>query len=128
MAAFVGIQAAFVSPLIFVFIVAGLVVALARGLRRQEANWLLLALTSAPMLLYFLLHALSAEVLPQWPSAAYAAGVVAAVAAFAVPKDGAEPRSFVRYCFNAAPWLGLVFTVILLTQMTIRPVASAVAE
>jgi len=128
MAAFVGIQAAFVSPLIFVFIIAGLAVAVARGLRRQEANWLLLALTSAPILLYFLLHAFSAEVLPQWPSAAYAAGVVAAIAAFAAPKDNVETRSFVRNCFNAAPWVGLVFTLILLTQMTIRPVPIAAAN
>lgn len=128
MATFVGIQAAFVSPLIFGFIIAGLAVAFARGLRRQEANWLLLALTSAPMLLYFLLHAFSAEVLPQWPSAAYAAGVVAAVATFAAPKDSSEPRSLMRHCFNAAPWVGLVFTLILLAQMTIRPYPTAAAN
>jgi 4-amino-4-deoxy-L-arabinose transferase-like glycosyltransferase len=127
MAAFVGIQAAFVSPLIFVFIIAGLAVAAIRGLRRQEANWLLLALTSAPMLFYFVLHAFSAEVLPQWPSAVYAAGVVAAVAAFAAPKDNTEPRSLVRCCFNAAPWVGLVFTLGLLTQMTIQPAPIAAA-
>jgi 4-amino-4-deoxy-L-arabinose transferase-like glycosyltransferase len=92
---FVSIQTAFVSPLIFVFIIVGLAVALLRGLRRQEANWLLLALTSAPMLLYFLLHALSAEVLPQWPSAAYPTGVLAAVAAFATPGStfGQRPPS-----------------------------------
>jgi hypothetical protein len=128
MAAFMGIQAAFVSPLIFVFIVAGLAVALVRGLRRQEANWLLLGVTSAPILLYFLFHAYSAEVLPQWPSAAYAAGIVAAIAAFAAPKDSVEPRSFVRYCFNAAPWFGFVFTLVLLTQMTIRPLPLAAAD
>jgi len=127
-AAFVGIQAAFVSPLVFVFVIAGLIVALVRGLRQQEANWLLLALTSAPMLIYFMAHAFSAEVLPQWPSAAYAAGIVAAVAAFAPPENTVEPRSFVRHCFNVAPWVALVFTLILLTQMTIRPFAVAAAN
>jgi 4-amino-4-deoxy-L-arabinose transferase-like glycosyltransferase len=127
MGAFVGVQAAFVSPLIFIFIVAGLAVAVSRGLRLQEANWLLLALTSAPVLLYFLLHAFSAEVLPQWPSAAYPAGVVAAVAAFAAPKSGASARSLARYTFEAAPWAGLVFTLILLVQMTVRPVSVAAA-
>jgi 4-amino-4-deoxy-L-arabinose transferase-like glycosyltransferase len=128
MGAFVGIQAAFVSPLIFAFIIAGLAFAVARGLRRQEANWLLLALTSAPMLLYFLFHAFSAEVLPQWPSAAYPAGVVAAVAAFAIPKNETNSRSLAQYSFDVAPWVGLVFTLTLLTQMTVRPVAVQAAH
>ena len=44
-----------------------------RGLRRQEANWLLLAAASAPILLYFLIHSYSSKVLTQWPSAAYPA-------------------------------------------------------
>jgi len=128
MSAFVGIQAAFVSPLIFVFIIAGLAVAVSRGLRRREANWLLLALTSAPMLLYFLLHAFSAEVLPQWPSAAYPAGIVAAVAAFAALNSEGNSRSFVRVSFDAAPWVGLVFTLTLLAQMTVRPVSVLAAN
>src|SRR5215831_4101289 len=115
--AFVGIQAAFVSPLIFAFIIAGLAVALTRGLRRQEANWLLLALTSAPILVYFLIHALSAEALPQWPSAAYPAGVIAAVAAFAMPQSAPRNGAIVRYSFAAAPWLGLVMTLFMFAQM-----------
>ncbi|HVO91851.1 MAG TPA: glycosyltransferase family 39 protein, partial [Terriglobales bacterium] len=119
--AFVGIQAAFVSPLIFIFVIVGLAVAASRGLRRQEPNWLLVALISAPMLLYFLFHALSAEVLPQWPSAAYSTGIVAAVAAFAVPPDGPCWRPFTRYSFGAAPWVGLAFTLLLCAQMTIKP-------
>ena len=128
MGTFVGIQAAFVSPLIFAFIIAGLAVAASRGLRRQQANWLLLALTSAPMLLYFLLHAFSAEVLPQWPSAIYPAGIVAAVAAFAARGNETNSRTFVRYSFDAAPWVGLAFTLTLLAQMTIRPVSVPAAH
>ncbi len=119
--AFVGIQAAFVSPLIFISIIVGLAVAVSRGLRRQEANWLLLALMSVPMLLYFLVHALSAEVLPHWPSAAYSTGIVAAVAAFVVPPNGPGWRPFMRYSFGAAPWIGLAFTLLLCAQMTIKP-------
>ena len=84
----VEVQAGFVSPLIFAFVIAGLAVASWRGLFRQEANWLLLAVSAAPMLLYFAIHALSSEVLAQWPSAAYATGIVAAVGAVAPPLGG----------------------------------------
>lgn len=125
---FLGIQAAFVSPLIFAFIILGLTISFRRGVRRQEANWLLLALTSAPILLYFSVHALSAEVLPQWPSAAYSIGVVAAVAVFSVPADGAGWRPFIRYSFQAAPWLGLVLTLVLYAQMTIKPLPIPAAQ
>jgi 4-amino-4-deoxy-L-arabinose transferase-like glycosyltransferase len=126
--AFVGIQILFVSPLIFVFAVGGVGVATARGVLRQHANWLLLALATVPMLLYFLVHAFSAEVLPQWPSAAYAIAVVAAVAAFA-PREGVPERGpLIRYGFLAAPWIGLIFTLTLLAQMTIRPVQVAAAR
>lgn len=128
MGAFVGIQAAFVSPLIFAFIIAGLAVAAWRGWRRQEANWLLLALTAAPTLLYFLVHALSAEVLAQWPSAAYPTGVVAAVAAFAPSAKDPDHRPITRYSFAAAPWLGLVFTLTMFAQMTVRPLPIAAAR
>ena len=80
---FVGVQAAFVSPVIFLFALAGVAVAFYRGLVLRESNWLLLALTSGPTLLFFLFHALSAKFLPQWPSSAYATAILAAVAAFA---------------------------------------------
>ncbi|HTZ02626.1 MAG TPA: glycosyltransferase family 39 protein [Xanthobacteraceae bacterium] len=120
---FVGIQALWVSPLIFAFAVAGLAVATARGVVRKEANWLLLAVAAAPMLVYFLVHALSAEVLPQWPSAAYGVAAVAAVAAFA-PGEKAAPRPpLIRLGFALAPWTGLAFTLALLAQMTVRPVS-----
>lgn len=128
MGAFVGIQAAFVSPLIFGFAIAGVAVAVWRGFRRNEANWLLLALTSAPMLLYFLMHALSAEVLPQWPSAAYPAAMVAAVAAFAPRANEPARRTVTRYGFEAAPWVGLAFTLTLFAQMTVRPVSISAAH
>jgi 4-amino-4-deoxy-L-arabinose transferase-like glycosyltransferase len=125
---FVGIQALWVSPLIFAFAVGGLAVATARGIFRQQANWLLLAAAAAPMLAYFLIHALSAEVLPQWPSAAYGIAAIAAVAAFA-PGAMAPPRAaLVRVGFAAAPWTGLAFTLALLAQMTFQPVAVPAAQ
>ncbi len=126
--AFVGIQAAFVSPLIFGFAMAGLGVAVWRGLRRQEANWLLLAAVSVPMLLYFLVHALSAEVMPQWPSDTYPAAIVAAVAAFAPQPKALSSRRLERYRFEAAPWLGLLVTLGLYAQLTVRPVSVAAAR
>jgi len=127
-ASFVGVQALFVSPLIFAFAVGGLVVASYRGFVRQEANWLLLACAVAPMLAYFLVHALSAEVLPQWPSAAYAIAVVAAIAAFAPHRGGPVQAPLVRYAFAAAPWTGLVFTLALFAQMTFWPAPVAAAH
>ena len=125
---FVGIQALFVSPLIFIFAVAGLAVATSRGLLRQQANWLLLAAAAAPMLVYFLVHALAAEVLPQWPSAAYGIAAIAAVAAFAPRETTPQHRPLIRYGFMAAPWTGLVFTLALLAQMTIRPAPLPAAD
>ena len=56
LAGFVTIQAAFVSPLIFAFVIAGLVVASWRGLFHRQANWLLLPLSAGPMLLFFAVH------------------------------------------------------------------------
>jgi 4-amino-4-deoxy-L-arabinose transferase-like glycosyltransferase len=125
-AGYLGIQAAFVSPLIFVFLVAGLGIATWRGVLRQEANWLLLALSGAPMLLYFAVHALSAEVLAQWPSAAYPTGILAAVAAFALPASRRERSAVIPYGLAVAPWLGLIFTLTLIAQLTVRPLTMAV--
>ncbi len=127
-ASFVDVQALFVSPLIFAFAVAGLAVASWRGFFRQEANWLLLAAAAGPMLVYFLIHALSAKVLAQWPSAAYGIAVVAAVAAFVPRRDAPDRGPFVRYAFAAAPWTGLVFTLAMFAQMTFWPAPVAAAH
>ncbi len=128
LASFLTVQAAFVSPFIFAFIMAGLAVAAWRGLFRQQANWLLLALSAAPMLLYFAIHALSSEVLAQWPSAAYATGIVVAVAAVATPLGKSKRLSVTRYGFAAAPWVGFAFTLTLLAQLTVRLVAIQAAR
>lgn len=127
-ATFVGVQALFVSPLIFVFAIAGLAVASFRGFFRQEANWLLLACAVGPMLAYFLVHALSAEVLPQWPSATYGIAVIAAVAAFAPGRGGPAQAPLIRCAFAATPWTGLVFTLALFAQMTFWPAPIAAAH
>jgi 4-amino-4-deoxy-L-arabinose transferase-like glycosyltransferase len=125
--AFVGIQAAFVSPLMFVFALAGTAIATRRGLLHKQANWLLLALASAPMLLFFLLHALTDKVLPQWPSAAYPTAIVAAVAAFQHRAGDPASRRWPRWGFAAAPWLGLAMSLGMYLQMTLPlvPVAAA---
>jgi 4-amino-4-deoxy-L-arabinose transferase-like glycosyltransferase len=127
-AAFLGVQAAFVSPVIFLFALAGLAVAFYRGLVLDESNWLLLALTSGPTLLFFLFHALSAKVLPQWPSAAYATAILAAVAAFARQAEDPQERPWLRRGFIAAPWIGLVMTVGMYLQMTMAPAPLAAAQ
>jgi hypothetical protein len=81
----------------------------------------LLAVAAAPVLLYFLVHALSAQVLAQWPSAAYAVAVIAGVVAFAARRQVPRQGTLVRFGFVAAPWTGLAFTLVLLAQMTVRP-------
>ena len=126
--AFLGVQAAFVSPLIFLFALAGSGVALWRGLRGKEANWLLLGMTAAPTILFFIVHALTDKVLAQWPSAAYSTAIVAAVAAF-MPRDyGAPGRSWDSWSFVAAPCLGLVMTVCMYLQMAGDLVPAAAAN
>jgi 4-amino-4-deoxy-L-arabinose transferase-like glycosyltransferase len=125
---FVSVQALFVSPLIFIFAVAGLAGAASRGVLRQKANWLLLAAAAGPMLLYFFIHALSAEVLPQWPSPVYAIAVIAAVATIGCRESAPQQGALVRFGAVAAPWTGLAFTLALLAQMTIRPVTVPATE
>jgi 4-amino-4-deoxy-L-arabinose transferase-like glycosyltransferase len=127
MGEFVGVQAGFLSPLIFGFLIAGLGVAAWRGLRRQEANWLLPAVTSGPMLLYFLVHAYSSEVLAQWPSAVYPAAIAAGVAAF-LPLADQAGRIVLRTVFYAAPCVGLVFGLSLPIQMGWAPLPGKAAD
>jgi 4-amino-4-deoxy-L-arabinose transferase-like glycosyltransferase len=126
-AAYLGIQTAFVSPLIFIFVVGGVGIAFWRGLVRQQANWLLLALTSAPVFLYFLYHALSDKILPQWPSPAYPTAIVAACASFLHLADDRARHPILSRAFAAAPWLALAMTVAMYLQMTIAivPVPAA---
>jgi 4-amino-4-deoxy-L-arabinose transferase-like glycosyltransferase len=125
---YLGVQAAFVSPLIFSFALAGMGVAAWRGIFERRANWLLLALTSAPVFLFFLLHALTGNVLAQWPSAAYATAILAGLAAFAGRRDvqpaGSAP---LRWALGAAPILGLALSLGMYLQMTLAfaPIAAA---
>ena len=53
--AFLGVQGAFVSPLIFRFALAGTGIALWRGLRDRQADWLFLGLASGLMLIFFVI-------------------------------------------------------------------------
>ncbi len=123
---FLGVQAAFVSPLIFLFALAGTGIALWRGLRNRQANWLFLGLASGLMLIFFVIHALTDKVLAQWPSAAYPTAIVAAVAAF-LPLVDDTRRGWLRWGFAAAPWLGLVMSVGMCLQMAgaLVPVSAA---
>jgi 4-amino-4-deoxy-L-arabinose transferase-like glycosyltransferase len=124
---FIGDQAGFISPLIFAFVIAALGLAIVRGFHRQEANWLLVVMTSVPILLYFFVHSVSSEVLTQWPSAAYPAAIAAAVAAFAARADDPRWHPVLRYSFHAAPWVGLAAALLLCVQMalTLLPIPAA---
>lgn len=125
--AYLGVQAAFVSPLIYLFALAGCGVALWRGLREGRSNWLLLGLTSAPTLLFFLFHALTDIVKTQWPSSAYPTAIIAGVALFAARAEAPGAPAWLRRSFCAAPWLGIVMTAALYLQMTLTvvPVVAA---
>ncbi len=108
---FLGGQAGLVSPLIFLFAVAGLGIATWRGLAGRRPEWLLLALTAAPMLLFFVHHALADRVQANWPGAAYPAAILAAVAAF-----GGSTWPPLRRALRAAPWVGLVLSAAVYVQ------------
>ena len=82
---------------------------------------MLLGMTSAPTLAFFLIHALSDKVLAQWPSAAYPTALVAAVAAFAGRAEDARESPWLRRAFVAAPWVGIAMTLVMYVQMTLAP-------
>ena len=112
-----GGQAGLATPLIFAFCVFGSFFALLRGWSRRDARWLLLGGATAPVFLFFLVHAASQKIQPNWPGFIYPAAILAAVHGFlAVSKERAVP-AWIAASFRLAPWMGIVFTLAAFIQL-----------
>ena len=74
----VGGQIGLATPLVFVLLVAGVVVATRHALRRREPGWTLLAALTVPPALVFLQHALGDRVQGNWPAILYPGAALAA--------------------------------------------------
>ncbi len=74
----VGGQIGLATPLVFVLLVAGVVVATRHALRRREPGWTLLAASTVPPALVFLQHALGDRVQGNWPAILYPGAALAA--------------------------------------------------
>jgi 4-amino-4-deoxy-L-arabinose transferase-like glycosyltransferase len=105
-------QVGLVTPLIFLFVLWGMVWALIAGWRQRKPEWFLLGATSLPVLAFFLLHTLSGVVQSHWSGPAYLGGVIATVGGFSrLPRQ----RVFVWF-FRAAPLLGIAMTLLVYFQ------------
>jgi 4-amino-4-deoxy-L-arabinose transferase-like glycosyltransferase len=112
-----GGQAGLATPLIFGFCAFGSFFALLRGWKRRDARWLLLGGACAPVFLFFLVHAASQKIQPNWPGFIYPAAILAAVHGYlALSKERAVPR-WIGASFGFAPWLGIVFTLVTFLQL-----------
>lgn len=118
---FVAGQAGLATPLIFLFCVFGCGLALLRGLRRGDSRWLLLGAMSAPVFAFFLIHAASQKIQPNWPGFLYGAAILAAVHSFIELSRERRIPSWIAAGFNAAPFVGIVFTLTAFLQLGLSP-------
>ena len=112
-----GGQAGLATPLIFGFCVFGSFFALLRGWKRRDARWLLLGGATAPLLLFFLVHAASEKIQANWPGFIYPAAILAGVHGFlALSKERSAPP-WAKACFKLAPLVGAAFTLTAFLQL-----------
>ena len=74
---YIGGQAGMLSPFVFITWLYIMVKSLYLGLKRQNANLLLLFCTSAPVFLFFAMISLRTKVEGNWPGMAYFSGLIA---------------------------------------------------
>ena len=109
-----GGQIAAATPLIFLFCVAGMGLALRSAWRKRDPAWSLLAILSLLPALIFVQHAIGDRVQANWPAIVYpAAGVAAA---------GLSSR-FWRRLRTPAIALGLLITAAVYVQAAFAPVS-----
>ncbi len=85
---FVFVQAAVISPLIFIFVIWGFII----GLRTDNYIFKLLFWLGAPLLLFYLLLSFHKHCQPNWPVPAYFTGILLAAVIFLLR----YPRGFQR--------------------------------
>jgi 4-amino-4-deoxy-L-arabinose transferase-like glycosyltransferase len=112
-------QAGLATPLIFIFCVFGSAYAFVRGVRFGNARWLLLGAMSAPILLFFFVHAASQKIQPNWPGLLYPAAILAAVHGFLAVSGEKRVPKWVRASFSLAPWVAVAFTAAAFAQLSL---------
>ncbi len=113
----IGGQAGLASPIVFGFCLFGAGFCLVRGYRRSDQRLLLLGATTVPVFAFFLIHAASQKIQPNWPGFVYPAALLAAVHGFlALGEERRAPRPW-RLAFSCAPWLGVAFTLAAFLQL-----------
>lgn len=75
---FIGAQAAFLTPLVFVAVVYGVWMALARGVKEKRDELLFVFFTSAPLFIFFVVKSLHGKVQANWAVAAFVTAFPAA--------------------------------------------------
>jgi 4-amino-4-deoxy-L-arabinose transferase-like glycosyltransferase len=106
--ALIGMEAALLGLLITPFAAWGAKLAARDGLRPHGAGALILPATSAPFLVYLLLHSLHAAVQGNWPAPLFPAfAIMAAAAAEEIPSLSGRWRSAAQWAARWAAPLGL---------------------
>lgn len=117
-------QAAYHSPIIFLILIIGVIVALIRGLFGGDQRFLMLFCFSGPVVIAFAICCAYRETLPHWPAAGYIAAYIAAPAALIarlkVPDDA--PRRWAVTALSIGAIVGaaasLLVPALLLYPMT----------
>lgn len=104
----IGGQIGLLNPLLTPFVVWGFAAALKRGWRNRDAGLLLVPLTSAPFLLYSVVHAMHDRVQGNWLATLYPGlAVLAAWASMEAEAAAPRLRRVAQVLFTVAVWAGL---------------------
>ncbi len=127
MGEFLGGQAGLATPLIFGFCLFGGTIAVRRGFLEGDCRWQLLAATSVPIFIFFLLHAFNQKIQPNWPGFLYPSAVIATVAAIHELRQSGKLAAWAHRTYTAAAPVGLVVTAAVFAHLAfgIIPVAPA---
>ena len=114
LAELVGGQLALATPLIFLFLVAGVALAVRTTWLRRDPAWTLLAIMSLVPTLVFLQHAVGDRVQANWPAIVYPAAAIAAA--------GLSGRFWQRLLLPAIG-LGLLMTAAIYVEAVFAPLS-----
>ncbi len=113
-----GGQVGLATPLIFFFCLFGSFYSLIRGVKDDNSALILLGSFSAPIFVFFFIHATGHKIEANWPGFVYPAAILAAVHGFLAWRKAKVARpAFVRVCFRLAPWVGIALTLIAFLQI-----------